>query len=50
MKCYRAAFQGEIIASAEIEELAWLSHKDKSKCSAVTKIILDWLNEKGMVE
>jgi ADP-ribose pyrophosphatase YjhB (NUDIX family) len=50
MTCYHAEFQGELTASAEIEEVIWISYKDKDKCSPVVKIILDWLKEKGMIE
>jgi 8-oxo-dGTP diphosphatase len=50
MTCYRAEFQGEITASAEIEEAVWISSRDRDKCSPVVKIILDWLQEKGMIE
>jgi 8-oxo-dGTP diphosphatase len=48
--CYRAKFRGEITASAEIEEVTWIRHEDKDKCSPVVKIILDWLKERGMIE
>jgi 8-oxo-dGTP pyrophosphatase MutT (NUDIX family) len=50
MSCYRAEFQGEIRASAEIEEVVWLRHQDKDKCSPVVKIILDWLVERGIID
>jgi uncharacterized protein YndB with AHSA1/START domain/ADP-ribose pyrophosphatase YjhB (NUDIX family) len=50
MTCYEAGFRGEITAAAEIEEVAWISHKDKDRCSPVVKVILDWLKEKGMIE
>jgi 8-oxo-dGTP pyrophosphatase MutT (NUDIX family) len=50
MTCYSAAFHGTIAASAEIEEVVWLSCKDRDRCSPVVRIILDWLKEKGRIE
>ena len=50
MTCYGAGFQGEIAASAEIEEVVWMSYKDRDRCSPVVRIILDWLKEKGRIE
>lgn len=47
--CYLAEFTGEIQANTEIEEVAWLNHKDEIKCSPVTKIIMDWLKSEGMI-
>ena len=48
--CYAADFTGELKASAEIEELAWLSHKDSDRYSLVAKIIMDWLLLEGMID
>lgn len=50
MTCYHAGFRGEIKASAEIEEVIWISHKDKEKCSPVVRIILDRLKKQGMID
>lgn len=50
MTCYGAGFQGEIAASAEIEEVVWMSYKDRDRCSPVVRIILDWLKENGRIE
>jgi 8-oxo-dGTP diphosphatase len=49
MACYQAEFCGTIMASAEIEEVIWISYRDRDKCSIGGKIILDWLKEKGMI-
>jgi 8-oxo-dGTP diphosphatase len=49
MACYQAEFCGTIMASAEIEEVVWMSYRDRDKCSIGGKIILDWLKEKGMI-
>jgi len=39
MACYTAAYTGILKASAEIEEIVWLSYADTDKISAVDKII-----------
>jgi 8-oxo-dGTP diphosphatase len=48
--CYSADFIGELKPNAEIEELAWLNHKDSDRYSLVAKIIMDWLLLEGMIE
>lgn len=50
MTCYQADFRGEIKAAAEIEEVVWISHQDKDRCSPVVKVILDWLKERERIE
>ena len=48
--CYRGDFRGEIAAAAEIEEVAWLRHRDRDRCSPVVQVILDWVQEQGIIE
>lgn len=43
MTCYSGKYIGELKASSEIEEIAWLRYDDKEKTSAVDKIIFNWL-------
>lgn len=50
MTCYQADFRGEIQAAAEIEEVVWICHEDKDRCSPVVKLILDWLKERDGIE
>jgi 8-oxo-dGTP diphosphatase len=50
MTCYQAGFRGEITASAEIEEVIWISYKDKERCSPVVRVILDRLKEEGRID
>lgn len=50
LTCYYAEFKGKIQANSEIEEITWLSYKDKIKCSAVTEIIMDWLKLEDKIE
>jgi 8-oxo-dGTP diphosphatase len=49
MACYQAEFSGTIQPAAEIEDVIWMSYRDRDKCSIGGKIILDWLKEKGMI-
>ncbi len=45
MTCYIADFEGTLAPASEIEELSWLSYKDRDRVSVVTQIIFDKLNE-----
>jgi 8-oxo-dGTP pyrophosphatase MutT (NUDIX family) len=47
--CYFADFTEEIKANAEIEEVIWLSYRDKERCSPVTQIIMDWLKSQEII-
>ena len=47
MACYAAEYEGELQASAEIAEYAWLTYADRYRCTPVCQIIFDWLNERG---
>ncbi|MCL4640806.1 MULTISPECIES: NUDIX hydrolase [Olivibacter] len=49
MRCYTASFHGILQASAEIEEVVWLSYNDKPRVSEVDKIIFEDLKEKGLL-
>lgn len=48
--CYFADYTGVIKAAAEIEEVAWLRHDEKDKCSPVTRLIMDWAKSEGLIE
>jgi 8-oxo-dGTP diphosphatase len=50
MTCYFAESSGVIEAASEIEEVAWLRHADRPKCSPAAQIILDWLRSEGWIE
>jgi 8-oxo-dGTP diphosphatase len=50
MTCYRAESRGEITPASEIEEVLWIGYEARDKCSPVTKLVLDWLKERGMIE
>jgi 8-oxo-dGTP diphosphatase len=50
MTCYGGEYDGTLQASSEIEELYWLKHQDKTKCSTVDILILDWLKQKDLID
>lgn len=49
MTCYTASFAGEPVASAEIEELAWLTTADADRISPVDRIIFAHLRDAGVL-
>lgn len=50
MTCYFADFTGTVKAAAEIEEVAWLTSRDKLRCSVNARQVLDWLKSEGRIE
>lgn len=50
MQCYKAQYAGKLAASAEIEEIVWLSYKDREKVSPVDKLIYDWLRQQELLK
>lgn len=50
MTCYSADFTGVINSSSEIEEVLWLTHKDKERATLMMKIILDWFKERDLID
>ena len=49
MRCYMGDYTGELTASAEIEELAWLHYADRHKVSAVSQLIFDFAYQQGLL-
>jgi 8-oxo-dGTP pyrophosphatase MutT (NUDIX family) len=49
MTCYEGPYLGTLMPASEIDEIAWLTHVDKNKSSAVDNIIFDWLKEKYLI-
>ncbi|MEK3660471.1 NUDIX domain-containing protein [Paenibacillus sp. NPDC058367] len=49
MTCYIADYEGTLTPASEIEELSWLSYKDRDRVSVVTQIIFDQLYEKNLL-
>lgn len=50
MRCYQAAFIGNLQPDHEIDQLVWLTSKDKDRASGVVQIILDDLHQRGLIE
>lgn len=50
MTCYTGDYSGEVHASSEIAELAWLGMNDKNKTSLVDHIIMDKLHSDGLID
>lgn len=50
MTCYTGDYEGELQAAAEIEEVRWFVHADWEKCSAVDKLIFDWLKARDLID
>jgi 8-oxo-dGTP diphosphatase len=49
MTCYSATYKGKLKASAEIEELIWLTTADKDRISAVDQLIFDFLQQNDLI-
>ncbi len=49
MTCYSAAYNGQLKADNEVEELAWLAYKDKHLISEVDTLIFDFLFDTGLL-
>ena len=50
MTCYEAEFDGELQASSEIAEIAFVNYEWKSKSSPVDVLIFDDLKAKGLID
>lgn len=49
-RCYFAALDGIPSAAAEIEELAWMQHRDGARCSTTARLVLDHLLAAGLID
>lgn len=49
MACYTGDFTGTLKASAEIEELAWLSYADRARTPPVDQLVFDDLRALGLL-
>lgn len=50
MTCYTGGFTGTVTPAMEIEEVVWLEHTDRSRCSLVTRGILDHLKQADLID
>lgn len=49
MTCYEGAYEGKLMAAAEIDEMAWLPFEEMDKTSHVDKVIFKDLRSKGLL-
>ena len=47
MACYAAGYSGELTASREIAEIAWLAYHARNRVSAVDRLVLEHLHASG---
>lgn len=50
LTCYFAEFVGELAPAAEIEEIEFISYKDKSLCSLGGIKVMEWLKERDLIK
>lgn len=50
MQCYAASYSGTIRASAEIEQVVWLTYSDRGRVSPVDQLIFDWLRQQDLID
>ena len=49
LTCYFADFTGELSPDAEIEEIDFISHQNKSRCSIGSIKVMDWLKAQHLL-
>lgn len=49
MACYTAEYQGDLMPSSEIEEVAWFSYADRNLVPRVDQMLFDDLKAGGML-
>jgi 8-oxo-dGTP pyrophosphatase MutT (NUDIX family) len=47
MSCYTAEYSGALVASSEIDELAWFGYADRPRVPPVDRLLFDDLNAAG---
>ena len=50
LTCYFADYQGELSPDAEIEEIDFISYKDKSLCSQGSIKVMGWLKSQNLIQ
>lgn len=49
MTCFSGLYTGELAPDSEIEEIVWLTYKDREMVSEVDQLIFDYLHHKGLL-
>jgi 8-oxo-dGTP pyrophosphatase MutT (NUDIX family) len=47
---YSGEFTGELKPDSEIEEINWLTYKDKETATPVMKLVLEYFKKEGLIE
>lgn len=50
MRCFGADYKGEIMASSEIEAIAWLRYRDLDQCAPATQRVLEYLYQQQWID
>lgn len=50
LTCYFSDFQGQLCPDAEIDEIDFISYKNKSICSLGSIKVMDWLKSQQLIE
>jgi len=50
MTCYSGDFKGEMSPSSEIEEVTWLTFKDKEGATPMLQLVLNWLKGRHLID
>jgi len=48
--CYTGEFKGNLVPSAEVEEIAWLGFADKGRMSVAGQELFDWLKHWNLLK
>ncbi len=49
LTCYTAEFSGTPTPAAEIAELRWVGQADRAICSPALLLVMDWLQQQGLL-
>ncbi|PWQ97524.1 NUDIX hydrolase [Leucothrix arctica] len=49
LTCYYADYTGELVADAEIEEIAFIAFEDRHRCSLGSIKAMEWLKAEGLM-
>ena len=50
MRCFEANYRGEVVASSEIEAIAWLRYTDLDQCAPATQRVLEYLDQQQWID
>jgi len=50
IKYFNAEFTGTLTPASEIEELGWLTSKDKTQTTATGELCSQWLQEQTLID